>query len=297
MVRSAAVGTMGDIYKHIGDRVWKQAGNLQPAAKDLLAQRFRTIDLTGDSTSFDKTESPEEIIQTPDKVASKTAATRSPSLPKLRGLAGTIATITKTPLQDNKRERRQSSIDMTDKPINPYPEPQEPDSPDDSELQEIELELRASTSTAQRESNDFPLRLTGADSVDSSRISDVYESLCEEDFIAALKSELSKMTPLERAIQTLCKGEMAEKVDALVNLNEILSDPKSLSELCVKSDMILEGLGTVAMDTFIRVPVPEIPVRFAKYYLNIVYKASATIAMVREASEQSLIMLIQTLLK
>jgi len=28
MVRTAAVGTIGEIYKHIGDRVWKQAGNL-----------------------------------------------------------------------------------------------------------------------------------------------------------------------------------------------------------------------------------------------------------------------------
>jgi len=105
------------------------------------------------------------------------------------------------------------------------------------------------------------------------------------------------MTPLERALQTLSKGEMPEKVDALVNLNEILSDQKSIQELCSKSDMILEGLSTVAMDTFVRVAVAEIPIRFAKYYLNIVYKTSTTIAVIRESSEISMIMLIETLLK
>ena len=105
------------------------------------------------------------------------------------------------------------------------------------------------------------------------------------------------MTPLERALHTLSQGEMPEKVDALVNLNEILSDPKSIVELCAKSDLILEGLATVAMDTFVRVSVAEIPIRFAKYYLNIVYKASTTIAVIREVCEISLTMLIETLLK
>lgn len=43
-VRKAAIGTMGEIYKHIGEKIDKQCNELNRAAKDLLEQRFKTID-------------------------------------------------------------------------------------------------------------------------------------------------------------------------------------------------------------------------------------------------------------
>jgi len=35
-VRKAAIGTMGEIYKHIGEKIDKQCNELNRAAKDLL---------------------------------------------------------------------------------------------------------------------------------------------------------------------------------------------------------------------------------------------------------------------
>lgn len=65
---------------------------------------------------------------------------------------------------------------------------------------------------------------------------------------------------------------MPAKVDALVSLNDILTSTDSLPELLRSADTLMEALAQVAINTFTKTPVQEIPLRFAKYYLNIVCK-------------------------
>jgi hypothetical protein len=117
-----------------------------------------------------------------------------------------------------------------------------------------------------------------------------------DQLIAAMKQEVSTASPLERNLQTLKEGEMPAKVDALVSMNDILQDPNCVQELIDKADMLIEALAIVAANTFQKTDVDHIPLRFAKYYLNIVYKACSTSRIVREASEHPIFQLTEVLL-
>ena len=123
------------------------------------------------------------------------------------------------------------------------------------------------------------------------------QDLTGDDLISALKEEVSSQSPLERNLQTLKTGEMPAKVDALVSLNDILTDVASLTELLRSADMLMEALAQVAINTFTMTAVVEIPVRFAKYYLNIVFKVCQNVKVVRETSESALRDLTEILLK
>lgn len=87
-----------------------------------------------------------------------------------------------------------------------------------------------------------------------------------------MKNEVSSQSPLERNLQTLKTGEMPAKVDALVSLNDMLTDVESLPELLRSVDTLMEALAQVAINTFTIASVSDIPVRFANYYLKVVFK-------------------------
>ena len=54
-IRENAVSAMGEIYKHIGDDIWRLMGDVTPKVQGLLEQRFKKIKgitSSGSSTSL-----------------------------------------------------------------------------------------------------------------------------------------------------------------------------------------------------------------------------------------------------
>ena len=82
---------------------------------------------------------------------------------------------------------------------------------------------------------------------------------------------------------------MSSRVDSLVAINDMLmNDLESQEqELTAKANVISDALCQVISSTFDR-PVKEIPLRFAKYFLNVVHKICCTKAVTKALEEETL---------
>ena len=98
---------------------------------------------------------------------------------------------------------------------------------------------------------------------------------------------------LDRNIQVLRTGDMSSRVDALVAVNDILMNSleKHRAEVQHKASHLLDAMCVVLTNTFDR-PAQDIPLRFAKYYLNVLQKVCSTSTVMREASENTVLTLV-----
>ena len=102
---------------------------------------------------------------------------------------------------------------------------------------------------------------------------------------------------LEKYIETLKNGDMSSRVDALVSINDLIinSIEAHKDELQKKANLLSEALSKVIITTFER-PIQDIPLRFAKYFLNVVHKVCSTKIIMKELTENSLIVLTEQVL-
>jgi cytoskeleton-associated protein 5 len=104
-------------------------------------------------------------------------------------------------------------------------------------------------------------------------------------------------TDLDQHIETLREGDMSSKVDALVAINDMLlnSSGNFKDELIQKSNQIVDAFCLVIKNTFDR-NLEEIPLRFAKYFCNVVHKVCSTRIVMKELTDAALFNLIEQLL-
>ena len=97
----------------------------------------------------------------------------------------------------------------------------------------------------------------------------------------------------EELITTLRDGNISTKVDAIVKINEILGLERNaplLEEMTANSNRLLGAFGIVLADTFNR-PPSEIPVRFAKYFLDVLHNVCQSKCILREVDEENMFVL------
>lgn len=102
---------------------------------------------------------------------------------------------------------------------------------------------------------------------------------------------------LDKHIQVLRSGDMSSRVDALVAVNDLLMNSleKHRNDIQHRASFLIEAMCVVLTSTFDR-PVLDIPLRFAKYYLNVLQKVCSTTVVMREISENAALTLISQLL-
>jgi len=102
---------------------------------------------------------------------------------------------------------------------------------------------------------------------------------------------------LDKNIQVLRSGDMSSRVDALVAVNDLLMNSleKHRSDIQHRASFLIEAMIIVLTSTFDR-PAPDIPLRFAKYYLNVLQKVCSTTVVMREISENVALTLVSQLL-
>jgi cytoskeleton-associated protein 5 len=118
------------------------------------------------------------------------------------------------------------------------------------------------------------------------------ESMLYESF----KIEDPFTSELDKNLEILKNSDISSKVDALVAINDlILNFESNKEELQQKANSISEALTRVLITTFEK-PVDDIPLRFAKYFLNVLNKVCSTRAIIRELTETSLYMMVEQVL-
>jgi hypothetical protein len=75
-------------------------------------------------------------------------------------------------------------------------------------------------------------------------------------------------------ISQLKHGDLSRRVDALVNINELISNLEENAYVLQKNaDELISSFNHVLKEIFDK-PLSEIPLRFAKYFLTIIHKVS-----------------------
>ena len=105
------------------------------------------------------------------------------------------------------------------------------------------------------------------------------------------------VSELDKHIETLRNGDMSSRVDALVAINDLILNNLEThrDELQKKANHLADALTKVIIITFEK-PIVEIPLRFAKYFLNVVHKVCCTKIIMRELNESSLFSLAEQIL-
>lgn len=97
-------------------------------------------------------------------------------------------------------------------------------------------------------------------------------------------------------IHALKYGDLSKRVDSLVALNEIIANigsheagmSRCANDLC-------QAITHVLVDVF-EVPIDQIPLRFAKYFVTIVHKVCGSKDIMRKVDEQTVFDLAEQLL-
>jgi cytoskeleton-associated protein 5 len=289
-VRSSAVNVLAEAFKLAPEKIWQLVGEVTDKTRDILDQRFKTI--SGSSTipgaksksvvaknsklklSFEpsadveKTESPRALSGRSDPYRRNDAALEVPRLP-----------------ESPQPSRRQVDFGLLGASSNPP-----------SSAFEIS-QLQPPKSSKPLHLN---LPLLSQKAADESKIPDMPMDIClsNDDLLydssEAVVLQRSK-TELDMQIEILCDGDLSNRVDALVKINEMIASEEHREDLRAKSDLLLDALSRVMVSTFDR-QASEVPLLFAKYFLNVLHKVCSTKVIMREASESVLYSLTEQLL-
>ena len=256
-VRSAAVGTVTEAYKYVQDKIWTMIGDVPDKSKGLLEQRFKTVGGVGSEKKKEST----SRISTPRNVGLKINFEEEKEEPIKPGFN---LKLPEMPKPQAKEETKQ---------VEKTPEPQRP---------------QILTPPPKSEEKKIPVLETLYTSPDvGNNESLLYEPLkFEEPF-----------SDIDKHIETLRSGDMSSRVDALVAINDLILNNLEThkKELQKKANSLVEALIKVINSTFNR-PPEEIPLRFAKYFLNVVHKVCCTKIVMRELTDQSLFELCEQIL-
>ena len=90
-----------------------------------------------------------------------------------------------------------------------------------------------------------------------------------------------------KQINSLKYGDLSKRVDSLVSLNELISQLPGQNEEAMRycCNDLCQSFTHVLVDIFER-PLPDIPLRFAKYFVTIVNKTCQIRQIMQSCSEQ-----------
>jgi cytoskeleton-associated protein 5 len=295
-VRTTAVQTMGEIYKLIGEKVWGMIGEIPDKVKDLFEQRFRAVSGTmlkrGSKDCISKITTPKNKSLGTSFDGSRAATPVLQKEEDFKELSKTDSkSILRVPLLDIKDIKDSSdSSPITQSKLITIESSKIPDIKD---IPDIPPDIPKPKPIVQEEKK-IPIQDMEIpnESLLYEHIKIPTESLLYDPF----KFDEST-SDLDRHIETLRNGDMSSRVDALVAINDIVLNNLEThkEELQKKANQLSDALTKVIIITFDK-PINEIPLRFAKYFLNVVHKVCCTKIIMRELNETSLFALAEQIL-
>mmetsp|Transcript_23354 Transcript_23354/g.23095 ORF Transcript_23354/g.23095 Transcript_23354/m.23095 type:complete len:247 (-) Transcript_23354:368-1108(-) len=99
-------------------------------------------------------------------------------------------------------------------------------------------------------------------------------------------------------MKTLINGDMSSRVDALVGINDMILNGLETykTEFQQKADLLIDSISKVFISVFEK-PIEDVPLRFAKYFLNVVHKVFCTKLIMQEISENFLFAVTEQIFK
>lgn len=295
-VRNAAVQTMGEIYRLVGDKVWQMTGDIPDKVKDAFEQRFKAVSgFTGRTSSRQATGS---------KIATPKGSSLGNSFDNSRSTTPLVSKdepheikeqpkeVPKEPPKDPTRPPLYSETHKTLPPLDthksispvckvPLPESAKITKLPDNIPEESLLKQRANTYD-----------------IDDPAESLLYDPKIPNESLLTDNIKFDESyTELDKHIETLRNGDMSSRVDALVSINDLVLNSLEIhkDELQRKANNLSDALTKVIIITFEK-PIQEIPLRFAKYFLNVVHKVCCTKIIMKELNETSLFALVEQVL-
>ena len=305
-VRTAAVQSMGEIYRLTGDQLWPMVGQVPDKVKDLLEQRFKAV--AGVSLSSAKRPPAKDAnnskIATPKNksLATSFEASRSstPLLTKEEPLE-----IKPEPVQERKHPEGRSIPRLDLKSASPPLELLSTKIPEESKIKLPDRRSRPVQDIPETPNSSMitkqPMQAPDKHFNNDEDLTFPNDSMLYEPTKDYLLHEPIKFdessSELDKHIEVLRNGDMSSRVDALVAINDLVLNnlDSHKEELQRKANQLSDALTKVILITFDK-PIAEIPLRFAKYFLNVVHKVCCTKTIMRELNENSLFALVEQIL-
>lgn len=335
-VRTAAVQTMGEIFKVAGDKTWGMIGEIPDKIRDLFEQRFKAVSglsLAGPGRRLSVRDSMPKII-TPksSKIRSNFEEARSltpystreepeggrterifdPESAKI-DIKKTLANTLRKPEESKQEKKIEIMQNLNQSVKTEKPQIIEEKTAEFALPKNILESIKPKEEKTERSINYqkpvssnsriFVMERQSAD-VPISNARKVLEEPKVPIFSESDENLLSDSTKfedhkgeLDKNIEVLKHGDMSSKVDALVAINDLILNnlDSHKEELQKKANLLCDALTKVIINTFER-PIDDIPLRFAKYFLNVVHKVCSTKIIMRDLTEGSLFGLVEQIL-
>lgn len=295
-VRNAAVQTMGEIYRLVGDKVWQMIGDIPDKVKDAFELRFKAV--AGFSGRTQSRQTTNSKIATPKGGSLggsfENSRSTTPLIPKdePQEVKEPVKEPAKEPPKDPTRPPLYSESHKTLPPVDTHksisPVHKFP-LPESAKMPKLTDNIPDEPTYKQRSST-YDIDDPGESMLYDPKIPN--ESLLTEN----IKFDES-YSELDKHIETLRNGDMSSRVDALVSINDLVLNSLEThkDELQRKANNLSDALTKVIVITFEK-PIQEIPLRFAKYFLNVVHKVCCTKIIMKELNETSLFALVEQVL-
>jgi cytoskeleton-associated protein 5 len=282
-VRNAAVHTVGEVFRCVGDRVWQMIGEVPDKVRTVLDQRFKALNSSRSQSR----------LTTGSKIPSSKGQSLMNSFENSRSSTPLVSKEDIEAKAENKPEISKLERLASRPPPRPAGEFKKASSPTPETQVLIEVSRLARSST--RTIIDIAEVTKVPFDINEASETLLYDPRAHHEiFIDEIKDGQSE---LDRLIETLRNGDMSSRVDALVAINDIIliSLDKFKEELIRKANCLADALTRVIFITFEK-PSKEIPLRFAKYFLTVVNKVCCTKLIVKEFNENSLFGLVEQVL-
>lgn len=296
-VRASAVQTLGEIYKHCGDKIWISIGEVTSKVRDLLDQRFKAVAGTSHTKRLNSRDS---SIKVPSPRSSRCLKSVFEDSRSLTPFTYTLEDPLKTDRTSNESERKLEEA-KSQKQIyeNMIIRPHSEERQDFKDKKNDFSSCERKPGVLPRASEFRPkLSRTIEPDIPANKALKLFEDqrkdyehneLVDESLLYDPIKFNESGSELERNIEALKTGDMSSKVDALVAINDMILNnlDSHKEELQKKANILSEALTKLIISTFDK-PVKDIPLRFAKYFLNVLHKVCSTKIIMRELNESTL---------
>lgn len=339
-VRTAAIQTLGEIYKLAGDKTWTMIGEVSDKVRDLLDQRFKSVSNLAQPTgrrSSMRDSLPKPILPKQSRSKNPDDRVSTPLSPRnLGGHTERNSNISPIKLLKSQKSQKESSKPNLSLTLKKNPEEFKDPSPlldlskragliehrnlshienRSSDFQDRSKDLSLNQSTELFNKRQVKLAsfedklndnliiqksefLNNKRTADIPVVDDDNEILTEESMLYdSFKIDEFGPSELDKNLEILKNGDISSRVDALVALNDLILNnlEQNKEEVQTKANNISEAMIKVIISTFER-PIEDIPLRFAKYFLNVLHKVCSTKVIIRELTESNLYTLVEQVL-
>eukprot|EP01022_Parablepharisma_sp_SALTPOND_P032949 TRINITY_DN878_c0_g1_i1.p1 TRINITY_DN878_c0_g1~~TRINITY_DN878_c0_g1_i1.p1 ORF type:complete len:2064 (+),score=290.39 TRINITY_DN878_c0_g1_i1:8288-14479(+) len=259
--KGEAVEFLTEVYRQRGDKVWSMVGEITEKNKEALKQKFGQVE-TASSVMLPDDAKEEEIKEDSRLVTNE------------NGLLKSMQKITLANPSNEISQKPEATPKIT------------PDSP------MADIESMQSMG---------PSIFTDKMILDDGNSKEEDKSVTIEKSSAKTPRENSTkellLDTVDQCLEVLKEGDIPKKVDALISLNEKITNllDKNKDTLIASSGNLFTTFTAVLKEIFDK-PPHDIPIRFAKYFLNVFSKICSMKFLVRELNEQTMFVTMEHLL-